>query len=101
MDLARWLDTDLITEVSYRLYLKAEASPLWRSVQRQMYRGIIRALLVERRAGGRRLFEQIQRLMAGFGRLRARRMASSLNVDVEDMGDMGRIQDFEDRSMDI
>jgi hypothetical protein len=66
-----------------------------------MYRGIIRALLVERRAGGHRLFEQVRRLMAEFGRLRAQRMASILKVDVQDMGDMGRIQDFEDRSMDI
>jgi hypothetical protein len=95
------LDGDAVTEASYRLFIKAEASSLWRSVQRRMFRGIIHALLLERRLGGQVLFTQVRGLMAKFGRLRARRMASLLAVDVDDMADMGRIQDFEDRSMDI
>ncbi len=94
--LRRWSDQAVLA-----LFVASESSSSLRGVQRQLFRAGIRALVWERRRGGRALFDEVRDLFARVGRLRARPLAARLGIDPDDVGDLGRIQDFEDRSYGI
>jgi hypothetical protein len=94
--LRRWSDRAFLA-----LFLAAESSGSLRRVQRELFRAAIRALIWERRRGGHALFEEIRAAMARLGRLRARPLSAKLGIDADNVGDLGRIQDFEDRSYGI
>jgi hypothetical protein len=76
---------------------RAETDARARRVLVAMVDAFFRAIALEKRLGGRRLLRIGRAAAVRWGRWRAPRLRERLGVDVTNMGDMGRIQDWEDR----
>jgi hypothetical protein len=63
--------------------------------------GVFRLIAIERRLGGRRLLDHAREGAVRWGKRRARVLRDRLGLDVRDMGDMGRLQDWEDRVLGV
>ena len=62
------------------------------------------AIAIERRLGGgksQRLLDMARAAAVRFGRHRAKFLQEKLGLDVDDVGDMGRLQDWEDRAFGV
>jgi hypothetical protein len=81
----------------YVLAERAEKNARARGVLIALVRVAFGAIALERRRGGRRLLDLARAGSVRWGRWRAERLRTRLNVDVNDMSDMARIQDWEDR----
>ncbi len=88
-----------VVDLSPRLWMAADRSPLFRHlVFRPASYGLLLGALVARRLGGPRTWDEyIRPFMRAFGRARTGPLAAYLKLDPQDMGDLGRLQDFEDR----
>jgi predicted ArsR family transcriptional regulator len=82
---------------AYALAERAEHDARARAVLNAMVNVAFKAIAVERGRGGRRLLDLARTTSIRWGRWRAQRMRARLGVDVNDMSDMGRVQDWEDR----
>jgi hypothetical protein len=85
----------------YALAEQAEGDATARRVLVALVNGMFRAIVAERRRGGRRLLDLARVTSVRWGRWRAHRLRERLQVDVNDMSDMGRIQDWEDRAFGV
>lgn len=81
----------------YRFADRAEHDARARRTLVAATNALFRAIALERRLGGRRLLEQARKAAVRWGRWRANELRQRLGVDAADMGDMARIQDWEDR----
>jgi hypothetical protein len=81
----------------YALAFRAETDPRARAVVVRMVNVFFRAMAFERKHGGHRLFDYARAASVRFGRWRAPVLKKKLGLDVNDMADMGRLQDWEDR----
>ena len=81
----------------YALAERAEHDPLARRLLVAATNVVFRAIALERARGGRRLLGLARSSAKRWGRWRATRMRERLDLDVEDMADLGRLQDWEDR----
>jgi predicted ArsR family transcriptional regulator len=81
----------------YRLAERAETSAAARRVLVAMAQGFFRLIVLEKRRGGSRLLRFGTKAAKRWGRWRGPVMRDALGVDANDMGDMARIQDWEDR----
>ncbi len=87
--------------LAYRLFVRAERDPLARGLVVRLVQRWFAVLVAERARGGRKLFELSRRWLTRFGAYRGPRLAHALGVDPSHMGDMARIQDFEDRAFSV
>jgi hypothetical protein len=85
----------------YALAERAEGDAVARRVLVTLVNGMFQAIAAERRWGGRRLLDLAHVTSVRWGRWRAHRLRERLDVDVDDMSDMGRIQDWEDRAFGV
>jgi predicted ArsR family transcriptional regulator len=81
----------------YRLVERAESDPRARRVLVATVNLFFRAIALERRRGGRRLLDYARVASVRWGRWRAPRLQKKLALDTENMADLGRLQDWEDR----
>ena len=81
----------------YALAERAETDAVARRLLVGLTNAFFRAIAAERRRGGRRLLDVARVASVRWGRWRAQRLRARFDVDVDDMSDMGRIQDWEDR----
>lgn len=81
----------------YALAFRAETDPRARAIVVRMVNVFFRAMAFERRHGGHRLFDFAREGAVRFGRWRAPVLKEKLGLDVNDMADLGRLQDWEDR----
>lgn len=93
--------TGLPLRGAYRLFVRAERDRTARRLLIGMVQGWFRILVAERERGGGRLFALSARWLRRFGEHRAPRLRAALEIDPTDMGDMGRMQDFEDRAFAV
>jgi predicted ArsR family transcriptional regulator len=91
-----------VEEILFRLAERAEHEPRLRA---RIVRGVriaMRLAIAERRAtGGERVLSQMTAMAQRWARWRAPRLAHALSIDVDDAGDLGRIQDWEDRVLEV
>ena len=85
----------------YALAERAERDAAARRVLVALVNGMFRAVVVERRWGGRRLLDLARVTSVRWGKWRAQRLRQRLHLDVDDMSDMGRLQDWEDRAFGV
>jgi predicted ArsR family transcriptional regulator len=85
----------------YALTERAERDPRARRVLVSLVNGMFRAIAAERRRGGRRLLDLARDASVRWGEWRAHRLRERLGIDVDDMSDMGRLQDWEDRAFGV
>jgi hypothetical protein len=85
----------------YALAERAEGDARARRVLVALMNGMFRAIAAERRRGGRRLLDLARVSSVRWGRWRAHRLRERLHLDVNDMSDMGRLQDWEDRAFGV
>lgn len=87
-----------VEEILFRLAERAEHDP---KVRGRIVRGVrlaMRLAILEGRATGRdRVLSELKATANRWARWRAPRLARALGIDVDDMADLGRIQDWEDR----
>lgn len=81
----------------YALAFRAETDARARAVLVRMVNVFFRAMAFERKHGGRRLFDLARTAAIRFGRWRAPVLREKLGLDTNNMADMGRLQDWEDR----
>ena len=81
----------------YALAERAETDRRARGVLVAVVDRLFRAIALERRLGGHRLLDLARASVQRWGKWRARRLRERLKVDVNDMSDMARVQDWEDR----
>jgi predicted ArsR family transcriptional regulator len=81
----------------YRLADRAEHDARARRVLVAVTNVFFGAIAAERRRGGRRLLELARTASVRWGRWRAHELRERLAIDPLDMGDMARVQDWEDR----
>jgi hypothetical protein len=81
----------------YRLAFRAETDPRARAIVVKFVNAVFRAIVLEKKRGGRRLFELARKSAVRFGRWRAPVLRDQLRLDVNSVADMGRLQDWEDR----
>lgn len=81
----------------YRLADRAENDARARRALVAMTNLFFRAIAAERRRGGRRLLDLARAASVRWGRWRAGQLRERMSIDPLDMGDMARIQDWEDR----
>jgi hypothetical protein len=86
-----------LDEWIYGLVERAESDPRARRVLVAAVNLFFRAIAAERRRGGRRLLDYARTASVRWGRWRAPRLRERLALDTQDMADMGRLQDWEDR----
>lgn len=79
------------------LAFRAEHDARARLVLNAVAKALFRAIAFERRRGGTRLLDYARKGAVRWGRWRARVLKEKLALDTSDMGDMGRLQDWEDR----
>jgi hypothetical protein len=84
-----------------RLTVSFSRSPEVRGPLNAAIQAWFHLLILERRRGGDWLWRQSKRFLMRYGRARAPFMAHHLQVDPDHMGDLGRIQDLEDRLFGI
>jgi hypothetical protein len=85
----------------YGLAERAETDATARRVLVALVNGMFWAVAAERRRGGRRLLDLARASSVRWGRWRAQRLRERLDLDVNDMSDMGRLQDWEDRAFGV
>lgn len=91
-----------VEEILFRLAERAEHDPALRKRLLAGVRAAMRLAVAEKRVtGGDRVFRELRATALRWGRWRAPRLARALGVDVRDMGDLGRIQDWEDRVTEV
>jgi hypothetical protein len=81
----------------YALAERAEDDPRARAVLVAVIDLLFRAVAMERRRGGHRLLDLARATSIRWGKWRAHRLRERLGIDVTDMSDLARIQDWEDR----
>jgi len=81
----------------YGLAERAETDARARRVLVAAVNLFFRAIVLERRRGGRRLLDFARAASVRWGRWRAPRLRERLALDARNMADMGRLQDWEDR----
>jgi predicted ArsR family transcriptional regulator len=87
-----------VEEILFRLAERAEHEPALRARIVRGVRVAMRLAIAERRVTGRdRVLRELTATANRWARWRAPRLVSALGIDVEDMADLGRIQDWEDR----
>lgn len=91
-----------VEEILFRLTERAEHDA---RVREHVVRGVrlaMRLAIAERRATGRdRLLRELTATATRWARWRAPRLQGALGIDVAHMGDLGRIQDWEDRVLGV
>lgn len=85
----------------YKLAFRAETDPRARAIVVKFVNAVFRAIAVEKKRGGRRLFDFARKAAVRFGRWRAPVLRAQLDLDVTSVADMGRLQDWEDRVFDV
>ena len=87
-----------VEEILFRLAERAEHAPVLRA---RIVRGVrlaMRVAIAEQKTLGRdRVLRELITTANRWARWRAPRLAHALSIDVQHMGDLGRIQDWEDR----
>ncbi len=81
----------------YALAERAETDARARRLLVGLVDGFFRAIVIERRMGGRRLLAVARAGAVRWGRWRAHRLRDRLGLDATDAADLGRLQDWEDR----
>lgn len=81
----------------YALAFRAETDRRAREALRVLVVGFLRLVVLERRRGGARLLGVARQAAVRFARWRAPVLREKLGLDPHDMGDLGRLQDWEDR----
>jgi predicted ArsR family transcriptional regulator len=94
-------ETTRVERWMYALAERAETDAVARRVLVALVNGMFRAIAAERRRGGRRLLDLAHVTSVRWGQWRAHRLQERLKVDVHDMSDMGRVQDWEDRAFGV
>ena len=97
----RGSDATRVERWMYALAERAETDPRARRVLVGLVNAMFRAVVAERRRGGRRLLNLARASSVRWGRWRAQRLRERLHLDVNDMSDMGRLQDWEDRAFGV
>lgn len=82
---------------AYALAFRAEKDALSRAVLQRLVQAAFVAIAIERRSGGTKLLDVARAAAVRFGRYRAGILRDELGLDVDDVADMGRLQDWEDR----
>jgi predicted ArsR family transcriptional regulator len=94
-------EPSLVERGFYALFFRAERDPRARAALIALVNVAFRAIALERRRGGRRLFDYAAKAAARFGRWRAPRVRDALGIDVASMDDLARVQDWEDRACGV
>ena len=81
----------------YALAFRAENDAVARALLQGLMQGFFRMVAADRRRGGTRLLAFAREAVVRFGHWRAPILRQRLKLDVNDMGDLGRLQDWEDR----
>ena len=81
----------------YALVFRAEEDAFARALLQHLVKVAFVAIAIERRSGGTRLLDAARAAAVRFGRHRAPILRDDLGLDVNDVADMGRLQDWEDR----
>lgn len=91
-----------LREMLFRFAEDAEPDPRRRRIVQCVVRAAMRASTAETRwLGTRRLYGELRAVAVAWGRFRGERLARALDVDREDVRDLGRIQDWEDRLLGV
>ncbi len=91
-----------VEEILFRIAERAEHDPRLRARVVQGVRVAMRLAIVEARAtGGDRVLRELKATADRWARWRAPRLVKALGIDVTDMADLGRIQDWEDRVLGV
>ncbi len=91
----------LVERLFYALAFRAETDARARAVVVQLVKVFFRAVVAEKKRGGTRLLRFARIGAVRFGRWRAPVLRDKLGLDVNDVADMGRLQDWEDRVFDV
>ena len=91
----------LVERLFYALAFRAETDARARAVLIGLVKVFFRAVVAEKRRGGSRLLRAARIGAVRFGRWRAPILREKLGLDVNDVADMGRLQDWEDRVFDV
>ncbi len=87
----------LVERLFYALAFRAETDARARALLIGLVKVFFRAVVAEKRRGGSRLLRAARIGAVRFGRWRAPILRDELGLDVDDVADMGRLQDWEDR----
>ncbi len=87
----------LVERAIYALAFRAENDPVARKALEKIIVAFFHAVAFERRRGGHRLLDLARTASIRFGKWRAPILRDKLGLDTNDMADMGRLQDWEDR----
>lgn len=91
-----------VAEILFRFAESAIDDPAKRARVQRAIRAAMRASIVETRTiGTRRVYGRLKKLAIAWARFRAERLARALDVNREDVRDLGRIQDWEDRLLGV
>src|SRR6478752_464005 len=90
-----------LEERLYDYAFRAEKDPKVRALLVKAMQGMFALVAFERRTGGERLFRFAKQVAVRFGRYRAPRLREELGIDPNDMADLARIQDWEDRAFGV
>ena len=90
-------DTTVVERAFYRLAFRAETDPLARRIVIAAVNTFFKAVVLERKRGGHRLFNLARAAAIRFGKWRAPVLRDLLKLDTESLADMARLQDWEDR----
>lgn len=91
-----------VEEILFRLAERAADDPaLSRRVVRAVRVAMRLAIWESRIARAPRLFDELKAVSVRWARWRAPRLRDALGIDVDDLGDLGRIQDWEDRLFQV
>ncbi len=94
---ARGVRPGRVERALFALFFRAERDARARRALVAIVNAAFLAIALERRRGGRTLLDLARKGAVRFGRWRAPRVRDALGVDASDMGDMARVQDWEDR----
>ena len=86
-----------LEHAAYALAFRAEKDALARALLQRLVKAAFIAIAIERRSGATRLLDAARAAAVRFGRHRAAILRDELALDVSDVADMGRLQDWEDR----
>jgi hypothetical protein len=97
----RAMEASRIERMFYALAVRAEKDARARRVLVAIVQAFFRAAAFEKKHGSGRLIDFARIGAKRFGRYRAPRLKDALGLDVRDMADMGRLQDWEDRAFGV
>ena len=92
---------ELSRRALFELSVRAEEDGRVRALVNAFIVRFIELLAAEKRAGGSRFWKLAQRAAPAIGRYRARKLAQLLDLRPSDVGDLGRLQDWEDRGFGV